>query len=67
MSEWKELYFEAKDLIKVLKIKLAIAEGAIDSSCNIKSKKKKRPNDIGLKLIDGGQKFEEEPPWATNP
>ncbi len=34
---------------------------------DIKPKKKKRRDTIGLKVLDGGKKSEEQPPFATKP
>ena len=62
-NEWMEVANEWKRLYQQLKERIAILE----SNYNPEPKKKKRPNDIGLKILDGGQKFEDNPPFASNP
>jgi hypothetical protein len=64
-KNWEKMYRREKELNKELRKRLAFFESTTDP---VKPKKKSRVNDIGLKLINGSKKFEEEqPPFAPHP
>ena len=57
------MYDKLEKMNEELRQRIAVLE----SNDSPEPKKKKRSNDIGLKILDGGKPFGEEPPFAPQP